>query len=301
MPVLYIMGEGRSGSTLLDIVLSNLPGFVGVGELWTFLENDTSVTGKCSCGATFHECDFWNDVREAVFERVGHRDLAEIRRVQKPHDQLRRLPVKLAGRAGPRFDEYCAYNTAVYEAILEVSGGTCVLDSTKQVGRGFNLLQNPDLDVKLLHLVRDGRAVMWSRVRDLTREPGLVRKGPMATTAAWTIKNAMALQTGRRAGERYLMVRYEDFAANPVAELKRIGAYLGVEIEELIRTIEDGSSFTPGHQIGGNERARLNSKRVRLRPDMEWQKRLDPRHRRMFWRTSGWLARHLGYSRMPSP
>ena len=60
--ILYIAGYGRSGSTLLDIVLGNHPENVGVGEV-SFLLNDwANRSRRCSCGVPYQECEFWKNL-----------------------------------------------------------------------------------------------------------------------------------------------------------------------------------------------------------------------------------------------
>ena len=60
--VLYIAGYGRSGSTILDIILDSHPDITAVGEL-TFLLDDAAIPSRhCSCGAAYAECGFWSRV-----------------------------------------------------------------------------------------------------------------------------------------------------------------------------------------------------------------------------------------------
>ena len=60
--VVYIMGYGRSGSTILDTILGNHPDLESVGELLhavrlAFLEDEF-----CACGQRASECPFWTEV-----------------------------------------------------------------------------------------------------------------------------------------------------------------------------------------------------------------------------------------------
>jgi hypothetical protein len=303
------MGEGRSGSTVLDIILSNLTGAVGVGELWTFLEDDEDRTSLCSCKREFRDCTFWNGVRERFLAEVGESDLTSANTVRRDHDRLKALfPRLLLRRRPPGFDAYVRYNTALYAAIEAESGASIIIDSTKHVGRALNLLRCPDLDVHLIHLVRDGRAIAWSKIRDLQRRqepgfdrwrnrPGVSQKTPHETILTWLVKNALALRIGALSDGRYSLVRYEDLITRPRDVLHQIGREADLDMSPVIRLLDDSNGFAQSHQIGGNGRARLKIKRLRLSPDIEWQRRLPGKVRTFYWITASLLGRKLGYLR----
>ena len=53
LKVLYIAGEGRSGSTILGNILSQIDGFFSVGEMHHIWDRGFIENWRCSCGATF--------------------------------------------------------------------------------------------------------------------------------------------------------------------------------------------------------------------------------------------------------
>src|SRR5215213_2438897 len=72
--VLYLMGHGYSGSTLLTFLLGSHPQIATIGELG-IAEHAKSQTVPeqylCSCLAPVRECAFWQRVRREMAER-GH-------------------------------------------------------------------------------------------------------------------------------------------------------------------------------------------------------------------------------------
>ena len=64
MTVLYLMGMGRSGSTLLDILVGSHPDAVGTGELASLVGAGWSHAERCACGLPASECPFWSVVRD---------------------------------------------------------------------------------------------------------------------------------------------------------------------------------------------------------------------------------------------
>ena len=62
--VLFIVGCGRSGSTILDTVLGNHAAIESVGEACHLAEKAwLSEDTYCACGKLGRECDFWAEVR----------------------------------------------------------------------------------------------------------------------------------------------------------------------------------------------------------------------------------------------
>jgi len=78
VPVLYIGGWGRSGSTLLAHVLGEVPGFVSVGELRYVWQAGPGANELCGCGLQFAECPFWTAVGEQAFGGWDKVDVDEV-------------------------------------------------------------------------------------------------------------------------------------------------------------------------------------------------------------------------------
>ena len=67
VPVAFVGGHGRSGSTLLSRVLGAVPGFVTVGELCYLWDQGVLMDRMCGCGKSFSECEFWTAVGKEAF------------------------------------------------------------------------------------------------------------------------------------------------------------------------------------------------------------------------------------------
>src|SRR5690606_22212736 len=65
--VVCIGGLGRSGTTLLERLLGQLPGVMPLGEITHLWERDIIAYEMCACGATFSYCEFWQRIGEAAF------------------------------------------------------------------------------------------------------------------------------------------------------------------------------------------------------------------------------------------
>jgi len=59
--LVYIMGRGHSGTTVLDSILGNAQDIESVGEL---ISGGDRFEALCSCGQVFRDCIFWTRVRD---------------------------------------------------------------------------------------------------------------------------------------------------------------------------------------------------------------------------------------------
>src|SRR5438874_767855 len=61
--ILFIVGMGRSGTTLLELLLGRLEGWVAGGELRRYWHGASIPGWVCGCGRLLADCDFWRQVR----------------------------------------------------------------------------------------------------------------------------------------------------------------------------------------------------------------------------------------------
>lgn len=306
--VIYIIGAGRSGSTLLDTVLANHPDVVGVGELVNLHSAGWTSNEVCACGKLGTECSFWTRVREAWQRRVPEATVEGYIALQKRIEfysglGLMQIARMLRQRFSPtaEFQAYLRQTEALYLAIAEVSGKSVVVDSSKHPLRGALLAHLKAIDLRLVHLVRDARAVTWSRKKalDADKKSGVqlaIRPRPAwYSVAYWAFVNVLSLIICLVRRKQSVRMRYEDFVAEPQAQLERIGRVCGLDYSATAQALLAGESLKVEHPIAGN-RMRMKGS-VTLKPDWEWRERLPARDRAVCWLCAGWLLLAFGYGR----
>jgi hypothetical protein len=297
------MGLFRSGSTILDIILGNHEQIESVGELRSLASIGWLGAEVCSCGQPAASCEYWLEVRRRWQDRVGGDKVARLAELQNQFERIRSFPILFAASLvrTPAFREYATLTAALYSAIAEVSGIRIVVDSTKYPGRALALSRMSGITLRLVHLVRDGRGVVWSVHRKANVDlqgnvvdiaPGSVAK---TTTRQWLRVNLVSSLVAAVGGARSIRVRYEDFVVKPEHELGRIGELVGVDFDALAKKLIDGEPLHSAHMIAGN-RVR-HSGAIRLKADLEWREKLPDEDRRAFWKGAGWLARRYGYGK----
>jgi hypothetical protein len=324
---LKITGLGRSGSTILDIVLGNHPQIESVGEVmnlirtgWISQESLRGIDQRrlrvplCTCGkrldvlyvdAPEEACPFWSSVRREWVERVDGGSIESYPKLQEAFELKRRWPRLLYERRKPSasFRSYSRLTLAFFEAIRAVSGKPIIVDSTMVPVRAFALGMVPGIDLFVVHLVRDGRGVIASHRKSFEKDlqAGIMwdHKGhPMWKTAVrWTIQNLTAEWVSTQLGpKRTMRLRYEDFVADPKTALERIGSLIELDLTDVADATSSGKPMQAGHNVGGNRTKKSGT--ITLRPDAkEWKSALSPTEQRLSWMLMGWLMRRYGYDR----
>ena len=170
--VLYVGGWGRSGSTLLSHMLAHVDGHVSVGELRYVWQ--AGVAGElCGCGRPFAECDFWQAVGARAFGGWDAVDVDEVLALEAAVLRHRNVPLLAFPRLYPahaeRLRRYSELTERLYSAILEVAGARVVVDSTKNPPYAYFLRRVSGVDLRVVHLVRDSRGVVFSWMKKIVR------------------------------------------------------------------------------------------------------------------------------------
>jgi hypothetical protein len=289
--VLYIGGCGRSGSTLLDRMLGELPRFVSTGEVRFIWQRGLLENQLCGCGTPFRECPFWQSVGEEAFGGWDTLDAQDLVALDRALDRHRYIPLLVAPRLSRGFEKRLARYVEVlgrlYGAIDRVSGGACIIDSTKDPPFAFLLKRVPGLELRIVHLVRDSRGVAFSWTKNV-RKPEDVEVArfmntyhPVEMGLRWVVYNTCFHVLGRLGIPR-MMTRYEEVVSSPRRELQRVVSLLGDEVGEESFGFLNGRGVELGvhHTISGNP-MRFQRGTISLTVDEEWKTRLKPAHRRL--------------------
>jgi hypothetical protein len=274
--LLYIFGSGRSGSTLVSMLLGAHPQVLALGELSTLVTRVDPTAGTLPNGQSFRPevRRFWQRVREC-YEATGHAWAA----VDLTHPRLRQ-----AVRWSPaQIDAWARRTELIIDCARQHAPRSVVADSTKEPARVVLLARSGLFRLRVLHLMRDGRAVAQSYVRRWNRFGAGVRNWMLASMTA----PALRRQVGR---DCWMRLRYEDFARDPIAALARVCAFVGLEYDPVMLKFHGypylGLRGNPNTLAGTEEAIRL---------DERWRTELTPTRRVAFNLVGGWLNKLYGY------
>ncbi|MEM6909038.1 MAG: sulfotransferase [Pseudomonadota bacterium] len=300
LKLIYIAGYGRSGTTLLDIAAGQQPDICAAGEITALARHVWENDEFCACRHTVSECEFWGPIIARWHKRCGDDAMPAYGDLLDRSEWLFSL-TRLFSRFWPQRDirDYGKQTLALLKEIAAEAGTSTILDSSKLPGRASTLMTIPELEIYLVHVVRDGRGVAWSMMKpySIKVEEGIqkeLKPKPLWYTAArWLMVNLGAeILRLRLPKERSIRVRYEDFVADPEAVLKRITALVG---HDYVRPAHGGEVMKPQHQVAGS-RHRMQEE-IRIKQDVGWKAKMPKFKQRAFSVLAAPLLWRYGYFR----
>lgn len=296
--LVYIMAATHSGSTVLAMQLARHPQVCTVGEL-SGTPYRAQPGYRCSCGEELVRCGFWQEVSAAMARRgfaysatTDETDLRNApgryaRRLLRPMHRgpflelVRDMALQLSPAARAHLRRARQLKTALAESVLECTGDTVLLDSSKLGVQLKYDLRNPRFDLKVIWLVRDGRGVANSLRRN---QRMTMREAAYEWRRFYDEASAIVRRLER---SQWVQVRYEAFCAEPEPTLRELWRFMGVPPEAPERLPRAGF-----HVLGHSTRLR-GSGSVKL--NEKWRTELSAADLRVFEALAGRQNRKLGY------
>jgi hypothetical protein len=310
--ILFIAGIGRSGSTLLSRMLAQIDGFQAVGELhhlWQTRAPLLAADELCGCGSSYADCRFWPGVIETALGSIDQGQLDKLAQLKRETDRVRyipwmRSPIKPPGYS-QRLQEYRPIVRSLYSAIGSTSQPRVIVDATKDPSSLYLLSTLPELEVTVLHLVRDPRGVAYSWTKTIRRPEirdqsvYMPRQSSLRNATYWSYSNILA-GWSRRFHRNYILLRYEDFIRQPTKWLEKICTILGEENADLSFVSDHRVTLQrPNHILKGNP-SRFAAGPLELRVDEEWRSAMSPTQKLAVGSIAAPLLLRYGYLRSAS-
>jgi hypothetical protein len=302
----YILSANFSGSTLLAMLLGSQPEGTTVGEMRAPALGDPNAY-LCSCGEQIKKCAFWMKITAAMARRgIQNFDITEprislhdannkyVRRLLNPLprgpllEAVRTTGLSLMPSWPAHLREVYLRNTALVESLQEVTGARIVIDSSKISLHLKYLLRCEALKIKVIFLIRDGRAVTNSSLGH-----GLKRATRPETIAAgaysWRRNAEGAEQVlSELPKSQQIFLQYEELCRDPQATLRRLCEFLGMDTREIVLDFRAKTQ----HIIGNEMRLKSGSD---IRLDERWRTALSQEDLAVFEEVAGENNRKYGY------
>ena len=255
--IIYLLGAGRSGTTMLSTILNNHPKIYTIGEMHQFL--DYVLEDKdCSCGEVLTQCPFWSEILKDLDLDLLKNNV-EFSNSLEEHQHI---PSYFLGKSLP--PKYREIIDMVFEEIQSKIDKPWVLDSSKYISRYLLLRKNKKINLKGIYLVRDVRGVINSFGKNVQTP-----KKPLSAIIYYSLIN-FAGQWVSFFDRRILKIRYEDFVNEPDKSIQKIEKHLFGNSSN--KTNLTNQTFEIPHIIAGN---RLRSqKKLVIKKDLKWKENI---------------------------
>jgi hypothetical protein len=284
------------------MLLNVSPNLWTLGEFhvlpWEVREN----VKPCGCGIRVTECELWGPVIAKQRDVLLYGTIDKFRRAYNVDRTLRlaEVPSLLTGRLQSNKSKmkevrrYADDNRSVLDAVqsravqLGRTSLTWLVDSSKSPYRLLWLAASGQFELKVIHLVKDPRAFVYSVAKHST---GISQAYWVARAAArWQVENRLFEILAHRYlhADQVFQLRYEQLAGHTDESLQELANWLKISAwrgaSKLFRE--------KNHGISGNP-SRFESRGIQL--DEQWKHRLPVVLQRLAFRCSWRLASRYGY------
>lgn len=300
IPIIYILSNGRSGSTLLDLLLGAHPSIWTLGEAQVLPWDLRRKDAPCGCGVLLSDCPFWSPLVPDMAIEQGTIPLHYFRESPGGGKALRPKEIisLVSGMTDRSRDlaiaEYGSLNARLFALVSQAAEAsrngsiTWLVDASKDPYRLAWLHRSGKFDIRVIHLMKDPRAFVYSSTKPVSSGR---RSGSGRMIGRWVITNALYSYLCWRLFEpaQVVRLRYEELAGQPQHTLARLGSWLGLTFPaDLVDNFRD----RPNHAISGNA-MRWQHSRITL--DERWRTELSSASARTIKVIAWPLARLYGY------
>lgn len=297
--LIYIAGWGRSGSTLMARILGEVESFFHGGELRTIWVDGFKPKGRCGCGLPVKDCEVWQQVLDEGFSDLmplDYKALNKLRLKTEPRTQeilLSQLGLMSQQKLATRMEKHLDILRRLYQAVQTTTGCSVIVDDSLHPGHGLALSLMPEIQLYVVHLVRDPRATAYSWAKRTKK--GLGAYTIKENALGWDMRNAVVDLWGNSQRDRYIRVLYEDFVENPLQVIQSIINLVGETDRKLPFVNGHEVNLDVSHSVFGNPN-RSDTGTIAIKQDDRWKSDMDNRSKRNVTLFTWPLLMRYGYN-----
>lgn len=250
--IIYIIGLGRSGSTILDILLGNGKDILSCGELNRY----PSRNGKPAYWCLFKNSPvflFWNEINTKLAKNFYDNNINCYR--------LRELVMKYEYHTaffrrskGEDFKEYSYFLLGLYQTLFETIDSSIIADSSKYPARALRLAEiaSPHYQLGFIYLQRDPRGVVASFAKKGIKQPSKSYFGANLYYLLISLLCKYTVYQLKKKKYPIIEIKYEDLIAKPVEIMSDIQDKLDLDLTNAIEKVKRDEILQVGPLFEGN-------------------------------------------------
>jgi hypothetical protein len=248
------MGTGRSGSTVLEILLSQSGSTFGAGELFNLLKDGYQKNSVCSCGELFGVCSIWAEIKRRVPITINENITLQVE--SKKLEKHWGCFLSLIGLENGS-KRYFEFNERILKSLQNVCGTEFIIDSSKYPGRALALRKLLGRKIWVIWLTRKPEGILHSFQKPNKDEQKPKRPVIAAVYVAYV--TLMGSLVKRQLGQQCLAMKYEDLIEDPIRQMNVIESWSGVDLSHTKKLVSENIDLSVGHLITANRIRKSNS------------------------------------------
>lgn len=278
--IVYILGTGHSGTTLLDLLLNAHSNVTGLGEVEK-IGARIARGPHCGCGASFAKCPFWGDI-------FNNKELSQFLDAQIQHitqgnpsfffskENFSFIKKNFKSQLDLTPEKYVTFMEQIYDYAFHKSDSTLLVDSTKNPHLVEAMHRYSDkYDIKVIHLVRDVRGVTWSYMKKYGSCYEPIRR--------WLGSQCKITFLCFKLGLKKHTCTYENLSRSPESAMQDTMHFIGLPFE--VGQLNYWNTET--HYPGGNFKMLQEKKQITI--DEQWRNEMPKSCQKLALILAGWL------------
>ena len=246
--MVYIIGAGRSGTTLLDIILGNTNHSISLGEINRFFKRKGIPPLREPKSATHA---FWSKIKEEFDTELDCPDYESLDKLTHRFDYHASFFKRHLNS-----DKliYFGVLQSLYNAILKNTDKNILIESSKYPSRALNMTKALDKNkfrIVFIYLKKDPVRVVRSFRKKNIEQPS---KSFFAANIYYLVVNLLCEWAVRKLSKSHLCYKlnYDDFLTRPALELGKMSEALQLDLSECIQKLEKTTPLETGFLFDGN-------------------------------------------------
>ena len=258
--LIYIIGAGRSGTTLLDIILGNNNNSISLGEVNRFFKRE-GIPPKREVDSEVYL--FWDSINEEFNKKHDTNTYSNFSKVFRNNEYHSNALKVIFGKSDSKYGNVLK---TLYNALHLKTDEDVLIESSKYPLRALNVskfLPNDLFNIQYIYLKKDPVKVVQSFQKKDIEQPS---KGFFAANVYYLFVNLLCgyiVKLLKNRGHSISVVNYKDIIDNNQQTISNIGDDLNLDLSNLKTKLDTNKPLKTGFLFDGN--------RIRLKETLSLQ------------------------------
>ena len=245
--IIYIMGMGRSGTTILDIVISNSSNILSCGEVTHIFRDGFKRNSACACGEKISNCELWN----SVSTEFSDDNIDSIQTTLDAIESHKSFFLSILNLHNSNTQSlYARINTKIFNNLNKKISATHIIDSSKYAGRALGLSKVFPNKIKIILLTRSPAGLYTSFKKQNNTEQ--IQKSTFQILLYYFYTLSCFKLVELKLKNKVFKLQYDEFINSPIETLSRIEKWAKIDLSEPKNLISRNEELSIGHIVTGN-------------------------------------------------